>query len=144
MRKTLGYVMLVVACLAWVAILLLPFLGISMAAAAAFTTGLIITGEVTFFAGIALLGKEAWQKIKAIFVESSVPERNLKAVQEASRAQGWDVQIGGQLYSDAMGDAGTFEGTYIGMVTANIDTIVGALGDENASGLSSRLNCSVP
>ena len=67
MRKTLGYVMLVVACLAWVAILLLPFLGISMAAAAAFTTGLIITGEVTFFAGIALLGKEAWQKIKAIF-----------------------------------------------------------------------------
>ncbi|MBS3107263.1 zinc ABC transporter substrate-binding protein [Candidatus Woesearchaeota archaeon] len=74
------------------------------------------------------------KKIKAIFVESSVPERNLKAVQEASRAQGWDVQIGGQLYSDAMGDAGTFEGTYIGMVTANIDTIVGALGDENASG----------
>ena len=67
MRKTLGYVMLVIACLAWVAIALLPFLGISMAKTAAFTTGLIITGEVTFFAGIALLGKEAWQKIKAIF-----------------------------------------------------------------------------
>jgi len=67
MRKTLGYVMLVIACLAWVAILLLPFLGISLAVAAAFTTGLVIAGEVTFFAGIALLGKEAWQKIKAVF-----------------------------------------------------------------------------
>jgi len=67
MRKTLGYVMLVVACLAWVAILVLSFLGISLAAAAAFTTGLIITGEVTFFVGIALLGKEAWKKIKAVF-----------------------------------------------------------------------------
>lgn len=65
MRKTLGYVMLAVACLAWVAIPVLPFLGISLSAAAAFTTGLIITGEVTFFVGIALLGKEAWKKIKA-------------------------------------------------------------------------------
>ncbi|MDO8481284.1 MAG: zinc ABC transporter substrate-binding protein [Nanoarchaeota archaeon] len=73
------------------------------------------------------------RKVKALFVESSVPERNLKAVQEACRAKGWDVQIGGQLYSDAMGDAGTFEGTYIGMVTANIDTIVGALGGNDAS-----------
>jgi len=67
MRKTLGYVMLVVACLAWVAILLLPFMGLSLATAATFTTGLIITGEVAFFAGIALLGKEAWKKIKAVF-----------------------------------------------------------------------------
>ena len=67
MRKTLGYVMLVVACLAWVAILLLPFMGLSLATVATFTTGLIITGEVTFFAGIALLGKEAWNKIKVVF-----------------------------------------------------------------------------
>ena len=67
MRKTLGYVMLVIACLSWVAIPVLPFLGISLATAAAVTTGLIITGEVTFFAGIALLGKEAWKKIKAVF-----------------------------------------------------------------------------
>lgn len=67
MRKTLGYVMLVIACLAWVAIPVLSFLGISLAVAAAFTTGLIIIGEVTFFVGIALLGKEAWQKIKTAF-----------------------------------------------------------------------------
>jgi len=67
MRKTLGYVMLVIACLSWIAIPVLPFTGISLAASAAFTTGLIITGEVTFFVGIALLGKEAWKKIKAVF-----------------------------------------------------------------------------
>ena len=67
MRKTLGYVMLIIACLAWVAIPLLSFSGISLAAAAAFTTVLIILGEVTFFVGIALLGKEAWQRIKAAF-----------------------------------------------------------------------------
>jgi hypothetical protein len=65
MRKMLGYVMLVTACLAWVAIPVLPFLGISLAAIATFTTVLIITGEVTFFAGVFLLGKEVWQKIKA-------------------------------------------------------------------------------
>jgi manganese/zinc/iron transport system substrate-binding protein len=67
------------------------------------------------------------RKIKAIFVESSVPERNIRAVQEAVKARGWNVEIGGELFSDAMGDEGTFEGTYIGMITHNIDTIVGAL-----------------
>jgi manganese/zinc/iron transport system substrate-binding protein len=67
------------------------------------------------------------RKIPAIFVESSVPERNIKAVQDAVRARGWDVKIGGELFSDAMGDEGTFKGTYIGMVTHNIDTIVNAL-----------------
>lgn len=67
------------------------------------------------------------KKIKAIFIESSVPERTIKAVQEAVKARGWDVEIGGELFSDAMGDEGTFEGTYIGMVTHNINTIVDAL-----------------
>jgi manganese/zinc/iron transport system substrate-binding protein len=68
------------------------------------------------------------RKIPAIFIESSVPVRNVEAVQEAVRAQGWDVQIGGELFSDAMGTPGTPEGTYIGMVKHNIDTIVKALG----------------
>ncbi|HLC46751.1 MAG TPA: zinc ABC transporter substrate-binding protein, partial [Candidatus Nanoarchaeia archaeon] len=67
------------------------------------------------------------RKIKAVFVETSVSERNIRAVQEAVKAKGWDLKIGGKLYSDAMGDKGTFEGTYVGMVTHNIDTIVGAL-----------------
>jgi manganese/zinc/iron transport system substrate-binding protein len=48
-------------------------------------------------------------------------------VQEAVRARGFDVQIGGSLYSDAMGNPGTLAGTYQGMVRHNIDTIVGAL-----------------
>ncbi len=67
------------------------------------------------------------RQIPAIFIESSVPVRNIEAVREAARAQGFEVSIGGELFSDALGDAGTFEGTYIGMVTHNIDTIVGAL-----------------
>lgn len=67
------------------------------------------------------------RQIKAIFVESSVPPATIEAVQKAAQAQGWDVQIGGQLFSDAMGQAGTPEGTYVGMVRHNVDTIVSAL-----------------
>lgn len=66
-------------------------------------------------------------KINALFVESSVSPKSIKAVQAAVASRGWDIEIGGELYSDAMGDAGTFEGTYIGMVTHNIDTIVSGL-----------------
>jgi manganese/zinc/iron transport system substrate-binding protein len=66
-------------------------------------------------------------QIPAIFVESSVSPRTIEALQEAVRSRGFDVRVGGSLFSDAMGDAGTFEGSYIGMVTHNIDTIVGAL-----------------
>lgn len=67
------------------------------------------------------------REIPALFVESSVPQRTIEAVQAAVRSQGFDVQIGGQLYSDAMGDPGTPEGSYTGMVRYNIDTIVAAL-----------------
>lgn len=67
------------------------------------------------------------RQIPAIFIESSVPVRNVEALQAAAEAQGFSVSIGGELFSDAMGDAGTPEGTYIGMVRHNIDTIVGAL-----------------
>ncbi|RJP54607.1 MAG: manganese transporter [Anaerolineaceae bacterium] len=70
------------------------------------------------------------KQIPAIFVESSVPQRNVEAVQAAVQAQGFDVQIGGSLFSDAMGNEGTPEGTYIGMVRHNIDTIVAALKGE--------------
>lgn len=69
----------------------------------------------------------ARRKIRAIFVESSVPRRNVEAVQAAVRARGFEVIIGGTLFSDAMGSPGTPEGTYIGMVRHNINTIVGAL-----------------
>ena len=67
------------------------------------------------------------RRIPAIFVESSVPRRTVEALREAVKSRGWNVQIGGQLFSDAMGDKGTYEGTYIGMVRTNTDTIVSAL-----------------
>lgn len=69
----------------------------------------------------------AERRIPAIFIESSVPVRTIEAVQAAVRARGFDVVIGGELFSDAMGDEGTVEGTYIGMVTHNVDVIVAAL-----------------
>ena len=67
------------------------------------------------------------RKIPAVFVETSVSPRTIEALKEAVRARGFDVEIGGNLYSDAMGNPGTPEGTYIGMVRHNIDTIVSAL-----------------
>ncbi len=65
--------------------------------------------------------------VPAIFVESSIPVRTIEAVQAAVRDRGRQVEIGGTLFSDAMGDPGTDEGTYPGMVRHNVDTIVGAL-----------------
>jgi manganese/zinc/iron transport system substrate-binding protein len=69
----------------------------------------------------------AARKVKAIFVESSVPRSTIEALQKAVQSRGWNVAIGGQLFSDAMGKDGTPEGTYIGMVKHNVDTIVKAL-----------------
>lgn len=67
------------------------------------------------------------RQVPAVFIESSVPVRTVEALQEAVRARGHEVAIGGQLFSDAMGSPNTPEGTYLGMVRHNIDTIVGAL-----------------
>lgn len=67
------------------------------------------------------------RKVRAVFVESSIPKRSIDAVAEGVRAKGHNVVIGGTLYSDALGDPGTPEGTYVGMVRANVTTIVNAL-----------------
>jgi manganese/zinc/iron transport system substrate-binding protein len=67
------------------------------------------------------------KKIRAIFVETSVSDKSIRAILEGCREKGWNVAIGGSLYSDAMGDTGTPEGNYIGMVDANVKTIVNAL-----------------
>ena len=72
------------------------------------------------------------RQIPAIFVESSVSPRTIQALQEAVESRGHEVAIGGSLFSDAMGDSGTTEGTYVGMVRYNIDTIAGALKGESA------------
>ncbi len=66
-------------------------------------------------------------KVKAIFIESSVPRRTIEALQEAVLSKNHEVVIGGSLYSDALGDSGTVEGTYIGMFRYNVKTIVEAL-----------------
>jgi manganese/zinc/iron transport system substrate-binding protein len=67
------------------------------------------------------------RKVKAVFIESSVPKRAIEAVVEGAKAKGHNVIIGGELFSDAMGEDGTEEGTYIGMVKHNVDTIVSSL-----------------
>jgi manganese/zinc/iron transport system substrate-binding protein len=67
------------------------------------------------------------RNIKAVFVESSVSKKAINAVVEGCRSRGHEVVIGGELFSDAMGEAGTVEGTYLGMVRHNVNTIVEAL-----------------
>lgn len=67
------------------------------------------------------------RQIKAIFVESSVPPKTIEALQAAVKAKGFDVSIGGELYSDSLGDAQSGADTYILTVKANVDTIVDAL-----------------
>lgn len=65
--------------------------------------------------------------IKAIFIESSVPRRTVEALKAAVNAQGHEVKIGDEVYSDALGSGGTVEGTYIGMYKHNVQTIINAL-----------------
>ncbi|MBO2520422.1 MAG: manganese transporter [Firmicutes bacterium] len=67
------------------------------------------------------------RRIRAVFVESSVPRRALEAVIQGAASRGHTVAIGGELFSDALGEPGTPEGTYAGMMRYNIDTIVAAL-----------------
>ncbi len=67
------------------------------------------------------------RNIKAVFVESSISEDSINAVIEGAKDKGHEVVIGGELFSDAMGEKGTEEGTYIGMYRHNVDTIVNAL-----------------
>lgn len=85
----------------------------------------------------ALADIVAERGVPAIFIETTISPRTIEAVQEAVRAEtGREVAIGGELFSDAMGEPGTPEGTYIGMMRHNIDTIVQALSadvDESAS-----------
>lgn len=67
--------------------------------------------------------------VPTIFVESSIPQRAIVAVQNAVRARGWNVALGAELYSDALGDVTTPAATYIGMIKYNVDAIVNSLVD---------------
>jgi manganese/zinc/iron transport system substrate-binding protein len=78
--------------------------------------------------------------IGAVFVESSVSDRSIRALVEGAAAKGHEVVIGGELFSDAMGADGTYEGTYPGMIDHNATTISRALGgDAPARGMAGRL-----
>ena len=80
------------------------------------------------------------REIPAVFVESTIPERSVRALVAGARAQGHEVQVGGQLFSDAMGAPGIYEGTYVGMIDHNVTTIAKALGGETPPrGLNGQL-----
>jgi len=73
-------------------------------------------------------------KIPAVFTESSVNDKGIRALIEGAAAKGLTVAKGGELHSDAMGTAGTYEGTYLGMIDHNITTITNALGGSAPAG----------
>lgn len=80
------------------------------------------------------------RKVPAVFVESSVPQKNILALIDGAKSRGHDVKVGGELFSDAMGAAGTYEGTYLGMLDHNITTVARALGGTAPErGLSGKL-----
>ncbi len=65
----------------------------------------------------------------AVFIESSINPASINAVIEGAKKQGLDIKLGGELFSDAMGEEGTPEGTYIGMYRHNVETIYKALSE---------------
>lgn len=78
--------------------------------------------------------------IPSIFVESSVSDKNVKALIEGAASRGHRVTIGGELFSDAMGPPGTYEGTYIGMIDHNVTVMARALGgDAPEKGMQGKL-----
>ncbi|WP_299951752.1 zinc ABC transporter substrate-binding protein [uncultured Ruegeria sp.] len=81
------------------------------------------------------------RRLKAVFVESSVSDRSMRALIEGAAAEGHKLSVGGELYSDAMGEPGTYEGTYVGMLDHNITVIAGALGaDVPERGMNGKLS----
>ena len=66
-------------------------------------------------------------KIKSVFVETSVPNKNLEAVVASAQARDYSIRIGGILYSDALGEKNTPAGTYEGMLISNVQTIIKGL-----------------
>ncbi|UOY93461.1 zinc ABC transporter substrate-binding protein [Ectobacillus sp. JY-23] len=75
----------------------------------------------------ALIDTIVDRNIKAVFIETSISDKSIKAVVEGAKKKGHTVVVGGELFSDAMGKKGTNTGTYIGMYKHNVDTIVEAL-----------------
>ncbi len=81
------------------------------------------------------------RRITAVFAESSVSDRSVRAVIEGAAARGHALRIGGELFSDAMGQTGTYEGTYVGMIDHNVTVIAAALGaDVPERGMNGKLS----
>ena len=79
--------------------------------------------------------------IQAVFVESSVSDKNVRALIEGAKSRGKTVKIGGELFSDAMGEPGTYEGTYVGMIDHNATIVTRSLGGQApTNGLNGKLN----
>jgi manganese/zinc/iron transport system substrate-binding protein len=80
------------------------------------------------------------RQVKAVFVETSVADKNVRALVEGAQSRGHALRIGGSLFSDAMGEPGTYEGTYLGMMDHNVTIITRALGGEAPErGLNGKL-----
>ncbi len=77
-----------------------------------------------------LVGMISERGIRSVFVETSVPRKNIEALVEGVRERGKEVSIGGELYSDAMGPDGEYEGTYVGMIDHNLTLVTRALGGD--------------
>jgi manganese/zinc/iron transport system substrate-binding protein len=103
--------------------------------------GISTTSEAGLYRIEELVDLIIERQIKAVFVESSQSDRNIRALIEGTAARGHNLILGGQLFSDAMGPAGTYEGTYVGMIDHNLTTIARALGAEVPKrGMNDRLN----
>ena len=102
--------------------------------------GLSTEAEANLAAIEALVRKLVDRRVPAVFAETSVPDRAVRALIEGAGARGQRVALGGNLFSDAMGKAGTYEGTYEGMIDHNVTIIARALGGQApARGLNGRL-----
>lgn len=81
-----------------------------------------------------LIDRIVAQNVQAVFVETSISHASIEALIAGAASKGHTVRLGGTLFSDAMGEAGTPEGTYLGMVRHNVDTIVEALKSDASPG----------
>lgn len=89
--------------------------------------GISTAGEATTADIVRVATILADRRIKAVFVESATPRQTIDAVLAEARKRGQSARVGGELFADAAGSAGTPEGTYVGMVRHNVDLIVGGL-----------------
>jgi manganese/zinc/iron transport system substrate-binding protein len=102
--------------------------------------GLSTEAEANLAAIEALVRQLVERRVPAVFAETSVPDRAVRALIEGAGARGQRVALGGNLFSDAMGRPGSYEGTYEGMIDHNVTTIARALGGTvPARGLNGRL-----